>query len=304
MHKVQSLVPSIVPCYNCEETDSNIICLDCIDLVLLEKLSQENNLEGDTNIKSQMHYLSAISYCDNCYSLHRKVKSCRDHSNKLPMKFAGLLQSSLGHICPIKTSDTPSAVYHFFELFENILAMLSVNVNITSFGRIDWLNVLWGMLEQLYDDMMESSYSDLRYWRSVIIMMAICILFNVICKGIFGSATGGVAIVIILVILYVSRDRQKFRNPRVLERSSAFASASIRPPLNKNMNIDVSDTVSVAPSSTGHAVSLEEEEFPGEFWYPLEGKQAHFKPRGRPYAGRAKKRSKDAVSPKEQHYDL
>lgn len=46
MHKVQSLVPSIVPCYNCEETDSNIICLDCIDLVLLEKLSQENNLEG------------------------------------------------------------------------------------------------------------------------------------------------------------------------------------------------------------------------------------------------------------------
>ena len=278
-----------------------------------------------------MHYLSTISFCDNCYSLHRKVKSCRDHSNKLPMKFAGLLQASLGHICPKMSSESRSLTHHFFDLIENFMGIFLANVNITSFVQRDWLSVLWGMFEQLYDDMMESSYSDVRYWRSVVIMTAVCLLFNLICKGILGSATGGVAVVIILGILYVSRYRHKARstyndddsssgssssssssrnsnrynsNTRVYERSSAFASNSIRPPLNKNMNIDVSDTVSIAPSTTGHTASLEEEEFPEEFWYPLESKQAHFKPRGRPYGGRVKKRGKDAASPKEKNTDL
>ena len=54
MHNGHSLLPSIVPCSNCEETESKIICLDCIDLVLLEKLPQQINLEG---IKRHLIYV-------------------------------------------------------------------------------------------------------------------------------------------------------------------------------------------------------------------------------------------------------
>jgi len=195
------------------------------------------------------------------------------------------------------------------------------------------LQVLWGMFEQLYDDMMESSYNEVRYWRSVVTMLMICLVFNVLCKRILGSASSGVAVVMLLVLLYVyrNRNRQQYQpayndssasngssidggglgrgrskrsnsNRTVLEKQKAFQS-NLRPPLNKSMNIDVSDTVSISPAASGRPVSLEEMEFPGEFWYPLEGKPAHFKPRCRPYAGRAKKRNKDEVSPTEQKID-
>ena len=279
-----------------------------------------------------MHFLSTISFCDSCYSLHLKVKSCRNHANKLPIKFAGLLQTSLGHIYPAVYSGS-SSLHQFFDFCESFLGRLPSHFSNISFMQEGVLQLLWGMFEQLYDDMMEGSYREVRYWRSMVTMLTICLIFNVICKRIFASASSGVAVVMVLVLLYVSRNRPVFNerttttssgsssicgsgssrnnrssngsntfrsNKKVLKKQNEFHSA-IQPPLNKSMNIDVSDTVSLSATVSDRPVSLEEMEFPGEFWYPLEGKPAHFKPRCRPYAGRAKKRSKDEVSPTEQN---
>ena len=45
-HDIQSLRPSIVPCSNCEESDSKIICLDCMDIASWKKERKERIVDG------------------------------------------------------------------------------------------------------------------------------------------------------------------------------------------------------------------------------------------------------------------
>ena len=45
-HNIKSLCPSIVTCFNCEDSDSKILCFDCIDIASWAKERKERIFDG------------------------------------------------------------------------------------------------------------------------------------------------------------------------------------------------------------------------------------------------------------------
>ena len=170
----------------------------------------------------------------------------------------------------------------------------------SSWNRINIANARFALkflhlqLDSLYSDIMQGSITDIRFWSSACLILLLLGLFDFLLRSLIGSASKTV-----LAILSISLVQWKIKSENALQHPTTSNTSSESPNkassnqnsanLNKGSEINTSDFVHL---NSSRRKTVEEEEFPGEFWYPLDGKQASFHHRGKPYFGRTKKQKR------------
>lgn len=258
-HNLQGILIS-TSCSNCDIAASSIVCMDCIATML-----------PDESINHVAFPLLHAHFCSSCFNLHKQIKLNRSHLTYISIAQGGIVVHAVNAIRSNRNRYDPRHN-------QEPLVMDAIYSTPWASFLLQSLERLWdraqNFLEEIHWDMTERTYREAAYWRSLLTMVFLCLFLNMLCKYLLG-ATGTITAVMALGLFVIILPQ--FHSPTTPRQRRKGPPPSLHAP----PQIDKGSRNEQETSSSG--------DYPSEFWYPLEWKQAQFKPRVRMYERRKKR---------------
>lgn len=251
-------------CTNCEFAVATLKCVNCPDSVSLfcKECSTIHTKVKQSRTHTFTNYKANVTkrICCNCDSeVSRYVCSNCSENDKFLCVGCSIIHPKVktfrGHIVsPINNTQEQETIISWSNLTRKSIS--------ETFGEV--LEIVLIRLDNLNEDILHGSYSDSNYWKAILIIFSILSLFLGIMRFLFGRRSVFVSFAAAGLIFVWSRSQQAKRKQPI-----------------KKMSVDYSNS----QKSNGKDDS---KGFESEFWYPLQGNPAHFKPRSRVYKRRGK----------------
>jgi hypothetical protein len=279
-HCFEPFPNSITMCINCDTAPSKYCCLDCAP--------------GEND------------FCNDCSVIHTKIKQFRGHR---------ILSSNEKATHTKKSADSRTRT----SKKSQATRILSVEMENNIGAVIDTLEKL---VTTCYEEVFDAdSFADYTFWRSLLGGLISIFIFYATSKALLGQFSTVLHVVMGgLILARMRQSRQKLNhmmNPLHQFRPDSSTSSSNVEQNREDFSLRnfPEDSISAEPhnikkfssrsygsrpvcglsTAKGSSNRLSsddglDKEFKDEFWYPLEGKAASFRPRKRPYVSRKKKK--------------